>query len=520
MSGAGAASQGAGRGHPGGAWFAAGLLALALASVALQVAIRAGTSLQWGPAGNDASFWGLAAAVLPQGHLASRPPFFPGLVSVLASTTGLGLPAAAAAVSAVAGALMGPVFGLAVAALAGHRAGLLAGLLVSLLSPLQAAALLAEATTLYVVVRGLCLLAAVQAARHGGMRRGVVLGLLLGLLCLTKEQGVVDVLLLGAVPLFARRPGRLRMAAAVAGGLFALLFPLVAVDLLSEGGSVLNKFANPLVDQVAWYRGRVIPPPLAIEDPQSPARIALQQAAEAPGFIGWRLVAGALAATAGRFADQAGPWLLAIPLALAAPWLGSGVGERWKRAALLLPLGDLLVPLVLPCMPRHTAIALLPVACGAAVAVGGTAGGRLRAVRAGLGAGLILVLVGGEQADFRGRDLPDVLQSGGRLWREREQVHALEPLLPPGARIWSGEPCLAFWLGSSRRVQVVPVAAEADWLVVHEGVLARCGTLDPVARARALQAQADGLLALPAAEEGVRTLMGGCLHTEPPGLLR
>ena len=159
---------------------------------------------------------------------AEKPPLYP-LVLALPSAVGLDTNTAHQVASCLMGAAAVGLIGLLGRRVGGDRVGLVAAAIASVYPALVMLDSSLRSESLYVPLVVLCLLAAYRLVDAPGPRRAALLGLAIGLAALTRGEAVL-LLALVAVPVLwlVPRPGRLRLAAAVAAGFLVVVGPWLA----------------------------------------------------------------------------------------------------------------------------------------------------------------------------------------------------------------------------------------------------------------------------------------------------
>jgi 4-amino-4-deoxy-L-arabinose transferase-like glycosyltransferase len=159
---------------------------------------------------------------------AEKPPLYP-LVLALPSALGLDTNTAHQVVSCLMGAAAVGLIGLLGRRVGGDRVGIVAAAMASVYPALVMLDSSLRSESLYVPLVTLSLLAAYRLVDAPGPRRAALLGLAIGLAALTRGEAVL-LLALVAVPVLwlVPRPGRLRLAAAVAAGFLVVVGPWLA----------------------------------------------------------------------------------------------------------------------------------------------------------------------------------------------------------------------------------------------------------------------------------------------------
>ena len=138
----------------------------------------------------------------------------------------------------------------------GRAAGLLAGLLVALNGPLLIYERYVLSETLFALLLGLAMLAAVVAVKRGGWRRWLLAGIALGLAVLTRPVAQVVIPLFGLTALLAggrRWRGGLVGLVALLGGLALVQGPWVLRNALTHSNLSTSTFGRTLIARTAYY---------------------------------------------------------------------------------------------------------------------------------------------------------------------------------------------------------------------------------------------------------------------------
>lgn len=147
----------------------------------------------------------------------------------------------------------------------GRAAGLLAGLLVALDGPLLIYERYVLSETLFALLLGLAMLAAVVAVKRGGWRRWLLAGVALGLAILTRPVAQIAIPLFALTALLASgRRWRVGLIGLVAllGGLALVQGPWVLRNALTQGNLSTSTFGRTLIARTAYYdRGFVFDVP-------------------------------------------------------------------------------------------------------------------------------------------------------------------------------------------------------------------------------------------------------------------
>ena len=134
-------------------------------------------------------------APLPTAH---KPPLYPLLLSLVSLAGGEGV-AGHQLVTALVGSATVAVLAVLALRLAGPRAAVIAALVAAVFPPFVVADASLRSESLFVLLTGLALLAALRAAERPDPRRTLLLGVLIGLATLARSEGIVLLVLL-AVP--------------------------------------------------------------------------------------------------------------------------------------------------------------------------------------------------------------------------------------------------------------------------------------------------------------------------------
>jgi hypothetical protein len=304
------------------------------------------------PFGEDAAFWGYDVLQLAAGtYVGDLPPAYPALVLALG-----GSGTAATAIATIAGVLVAPLVALATEAMAGGRAGRVAGWLAAMLPALFAWSFRVEPTTLVAAGIALTTLCAARAVRDGSPAWGAAFGLLAGALPLVKENGLLVPLALLPVVVW-KTPGRVR-AVAIACAVAA--FGVAAwLETRAAHGGVPGKLAMPASETWALLADGRLPTPLGPDLDVAarllqPERVGLRDPSPAARAAGFAVV------QARRALVFAGPWAIAVPLAVL-------VLLQRRAGALAVALSACALPLAaIVFQPRHVDVALV----GGAMVVG------------------------------------------------------------------------------------------------------------------------------------------------------
>jgi 4-amino-4-deoxy-L-arabinose transferase-like glycosyltransferase len=224
--------------------FAARLLSIAAVGLAARL-VYALVVMHGRPIRGDGREFHLLANVLADAHAyvqpflyfhaghteiptAEKPPLYP-LALAVPSAVGLDTNTAHQVTSCLMGAAGVLLIGLLGRRVGGDRAGLVAAAVAAVYPALVMLDFSLRSESLYVPLVAVCLLAAYRLVDSPSRRSGALLGLAIGLAALTRGEALLLLALL-AVPVLGLtpRPGRLRLAGAVAVGFLVVVGPWLA----------------------------------------------------------------------------------------------------------------------------------------------------------------------------------------------------------------------------------------------------------------------------------------------------
>lgn len=274
--------------------------------------------------GLDIEFWGYAATSLVNGQEPiQHPPLLPLLAATAHDALGTGVLWPLWLLALLPGALLPPALAWVGARLDGPETGWTVGLLALLLPATTLSSLMVDSTALANLWLATLLGLSLLLARGGGPPIALLLGLVGGLAMVTKEGGVLDLVLL-ALPAVVMAPSRrLRIAALI--GISALVVSYGMSRIVPELGG--GKAALPVQEMVAWVRAGTPPSPIT----HAGERAWHLTEAEAGLFESMSLTSRLLAIAAVQLLRQVqflGPYLLLPPLLFLA----------WRRRASAEPL--------------------------------------------------------------------------------------------------------------------------------------------------------------------------------------